>query len=226
MLRTLLACTLLTSCSEYDFDTDKFAGPPPFDTAGTPEPGDDPDPDGPTEPTGSTDPTTPELEPPPGYLDGDCLEGMVAEVMDDEIYVLSWDPVSAATGIVATEAGWYHIYNIHIVESGDSQRNESAAFRVRSVSYPDGLPLWGNCGAYWVVADADNDGPPPGTRTYIGTFWLDVGTNDLEMAHYCPLYRDGWCESFHDEQPDSTCDSGNVNSVHFTGYGLCIIPAE
>ncbi len=46
--------------------------------------------------------------------------------------------------------------------------------------------------------------------------WLDVGTNDLEMAHYCPLYRDGWCESFHDEEPDSTCDSGNVKSVRFT----------
>ncbi|HCP45240.1 MAG TPA: hypothetical protein DIU15_04330 [Deltaproteobacteria bacterium] len=168
-----------------------------------------------------------EEEPPPLKLN-ECPEGAVATFAPDEIYVLSWQD-QWAEGTLSTDAeGWYHVYDFSVAESGDSQWNETVSFRVTNATNPTGAPYWENCDGEWWVEDADNDGsPPPGAVLYIGTFWLDSGDNSLQMNHYCPVYRDGNCTSFHrDEVPESTCDSGNVNSAHFLGEGICLVEAH
>ena len=78
-----------------------------------------------------------------------------------------------------------------------------------------------------MVGDVDNYGPPSASRLYIGTFWMDAGPNTLQMDHYCPQYRAGACPGHHiTADSGSTCDSGNINSVHFEGYAVCLVPVD
>ncbi len=190
-------------------------------------PGDSDDPGDPyDEDTG--DPSGDPSDGPPGtILEGDCPEGTVATFDSDEIYVLSWDP-TVATGVLSTDySGWYNVYDYSIAESGSSQTNESAYFRITNAASSEGKPYWSNCEDEWVVQDADNDGFPSDSRIYIGTFWLEAGANTLYMYHYCVLYRDGYCPEFHiTDDSSSTCDSDGANSVHFEGEGLCLVSAD
>ena len=215
-------------------DSDFPADDPDDDDSGAPgdsdEPVEDPDdtedePD--DDPPGGAPNDPPDDEPPAVFINDDCAFGDLAEFSEEQIYVLSWDPVEASGTLVAPHADWYHVYNESIVESGSSQRNESAYFRVPNTGNPSGVPAYSNCGNDYVVADADNYGFPSGSVIYIGTFWLESGSNTLTMYHYCPLQRAGQCGSFHDTADSSaTCSSSNANSVHFYGHGLCLVTAR
>ncbi|HJN76253.1 MAG TPA: hypothetical protein QGF58_20155 [Myxococcota bacterium] len=220
----MLILGLSLSCSDYSY-FNKNDATEPWDSGGNPGVGDDSG--GDDSGGGGGDPSPdpwddyddpPDGDPPDRF--GDCDEG-IESVSEDTIYVLSWDPTEMEGSITAPAEGWYHIYSDSIAESGGSQRNESAFFRVENASNPSGVPRWANCGYEWIVQDADNDGFPGGSRIYIGTFWLDEGDNDLVMHHYCPLYRSGNCPTFHIEG-EAQCDSSNVNSVHYYGTGICI----
>jgi|GEM_PF-3509818 len=167
------------------------------------------------------DPPTPEV--PPEIVE-DCDTSVTASFESDEIYVLSWSSTSATGTLISPASGWFHLYDTSLSESGASQFNESAYLRIASSLRPDGTPYFGNCGDDWVVQDSDNFGVlPTESRIYVGTFWLDEGENTLTMHHYCPLYRSGECPDLHfEDDPGGTCDSDNVNSVHYGGYGICI----
>ncbi len=235
----LLGLALAGCGTENGFKTDpEDGGPPATDTGGpdtttTTTPSDPPTGTDPSTGTGSgaTPPDNddydapPDLVAPPSDTRDACGSGVYATMTDPEIWVGASSSSSRleTTTIVAPVAGWFDLYNTHIVESGDRQWNESAYFRVTNATNPDGYPLLANCVDDWVVVDLDNAGPPPGTRVYIGTFWLDVGDNTLEMRHYCDRYLAGECTSLHiPDDPNSTCDSGNINSVHFYGDGICL----
>ncbi|MCP4810825.1 MAG: hypothetical protein GY913_11415 [Proteobacteria bacterium] len=171
-------------------------------------------------PDGPDDPDEPPRGDPPDDF-GDCDNGIEAP-SPSEIYVLSWTDTDTEGVITAPLKGWYDVYSDSIAESGSSQTNESAYFRIPNGANPAGTPAWSNCDSDWIVQDADNSGFPGG-RIYIGTFWLAEGENKLEMHHFCPLQRSGACDSLHITSDSSgTCDSGNVNSVHFYGSGICI----
>ena len=173
-----------------------------------------------TPPTTDTD-TLPQVPPPPTLED--CPSGLIATMDLAEIWVGSIDPPFASATLDSPTAGWYHLYNEHVAESGDGQWKESAYLRVINAGAPSGHPLFANCGADWIVVDLDNLGPASGTQTYVGTFWLEAGANTLEMRHYCERYRNGECASLHiADDPDSACDTDNINSVHFVGSGVCL----
>jgi hypothetical protein len=150
-----------------------------------------------------------------------------ASFIDEEIYVLSWDETEASGTLMAPQGAWYHVYTTSIMESGDKQWNESAYFRVSNATRPTGTPVWSNCGVDWVVPDLDNHSSPGNAKIYVGTFWLDQGANTLTMLHYCPRYRDGECTAFHNtEDPETTCEASDSNSVHFDGGGSCVVLAD
>ena len=70
-----------------------------------------------------------------------------------------------------------------------------------------------------VAADA-----AAGSRQYMGTFWLVAGGNELQINHFCPLVRTGFCTQFHNTQDaGSTCDTHNPNSVHVQAEGICLV---
>ena len=169
--------------------------------------------------------THPPTGSPPDKTRSSC-EGVSASFSPGEIYVLSWSNTSASGTLTAPQQGWYHVFNQNVAESGASQRNESAYFRVTNATHPSGEPRWGNCGDDWVLPDKDNNGSTA-LFYYIGTFWLDSGDNALTMHHYCPDYRSGSCTWMHDGQDsEATCESDNPNSVHFNGDGLCVAVAN
>ncbi len=214
----------LVGCSDYQFSTEHQEGH--SDETGLVG-GDDEDPDS----GGQDDPDEDPPDDPPDRIIEDCDGGSLATLPTGEMAVLSWDPTEAAGELVTSKAGWYHVYDFTIAESGSSQTNETARLRVKNSGNPEGLPAFGNCpgqdgGEDWWVVDADNDGDlPEGSRIYVGTFWLEAGTNQVEMSHFCPTWRGGECDSLHITQSSgSTCDSGGVNSVHFLGEGICLVP--
>jgi hypothetical protein len=243
MVPTLL---LLFSCVDYDLHDPEDAGagssatPPGLQDSDvderdpwldTSDPGDSrdsgepPDEDPPEDDDPPWDYTHPPKGEPPERTRGSCEDGTSASFSPGEIYVLSWSDTTASGTLHAPEEGWYHVFNQNVAESGATQRNESAYFRVTNSTHPSGKPRWSNCGDDWVLPDQDNNGTTA-LYYYIGTFWLDAGDNALAMHHYCPEYRTGTCTWMHDGQDsDKTCDSGNVNSVHFVGSGLCVTDA-
>jgi hypothetical protein len=185
----------------------------------TPDPSDGPEvppddglpPDEPGDPTG----------------DASCDEGTLAAWAPGEVAQLSWDPAPAEAVLDSPLTGWFHVYDLAIAESGPSQRNESAFLRIPNDLRPDGEPALANCGLDWLTADLDNDGPlPADTTQYLGTFLLVEGPNRVEIHHFCGLYRQGYCEAFHDMvDAGSLCDTSNPNSVHVTGLAVCLEPA-
>ncbi len=228
----------LLACSDYEFSgsTSNASGEQTTWTDDDAQGGDDDDggggagDSGHTEGTpdtpGDTDTAVPDEPEIPTELLLDGCDGATA-TLSSELVVMSWDPTTESGTLDAPVSGQYHLYDYAIIESGASQTNESAYVRVTNSVNTDGAPLFTNCGDDWVVVDADNTSSlPTGSRQYVGTFSLVEGENDLTISHYCPLYRDGQCESFHDATSGGTCDSSNVNSVHFTGEGICLILAE
>ncbi|MEZ4322028.1 MAG: hypothetical protein R3F61_31440 [Myxococcota bacterium] len=165
-------------------------------------------------------------EPEDEYRDDACDGGIFVDFAPGEIYVLSWNDTEAFGEITVPTDGVYEIWNTSIAESGGSQRNESGFVLVPNALNPSGEPLFANCDGVRILDDADNDGPlPAGTTRYVGTFPLEAGVNLVEFHHYCPLYRTGACTQFHDSVDSSkTCDSDNVNSVHFMPEQLCLYP--
>lgn len=207
-------------------------GPPvdSGDPGGDDDPDDPVDDDDPVDPDDTGDPGDPFDPPdddPPALIPEECPRGAEASFSPDEIYVLSWDPTQATGTLTSPSSDWFHIYNTSIFESGSSQWNESAYFRVTNSTVSHGLPAFSNCRSDWIVGDGDNSGFPSATLIYVGTFWLDRGDNTLTMNHYCPRYRAGECTSFHNSADSgTTCDSGDANSVHFSGHGICVIRAD
>jgi hypothetical protein len=168
---------------------------------------------------------------PEPWLD-DCPEGSYS-VTDfegdgggDEIYVLSWDNTEADATLWSPVSGLFAVYDSYVYESGASQTNESGFIRIRNSDNPEGAPTTPNCGLDFIVQDSDNDGDPPAPLTYLGTFDLVAGANDLTLYHFCPLFRQGYCSAFHVGDPgaDSGCDSGGANSIHLVGEGICLVP--
>lgn len=198
---------LLIACVDYDLGSKDDVGHPYADSG-----------------TGTD---TVEL-PPELVRDDPCPEDVNATFGPGEIYVKSWDRQTDTGVLTAAEAGLYHVYDFTVAESGASQFNESAYFRITNASNPGGQPALQNCRDEWVVQDIDNDGAMGrGQRLYIGTFPLEAGDNDLEMHHFCPLVRDGACPDLHLlDDPAGTCDSDNPNSAHFNGEGLCLVRAD
>ncbi len=228
-----IAAVLLGGCSEYEVSTDQPAlgdddgalGPGAGDGSGDGSGqggfGDGwGDGDGGADGGGELQWHEPEI-----FIDDDCADGIVVSWLSGEIAVLSWD--EPRTGqMEVPQAGTYDVYDIAIAESGDRQWNESAYLRIPSGARPHGLPLFGNCNDEWIVQDPDNLGPlPAGTAMYMGTFRLDQGVVDVELHHLCPMVRNGTCTSMHNtDDPGSTCDTDNPNSVHLTGAALCLRP--
>lgn len=132
----------------------------------------------------------------------------------DYTKVLSYD----ITGFTGT-SGYYDLFKSEVAESGPSQRNESAYFRVVNTVNPKGTPeaSVANCGDEYIVEDYDNQGLVP-DRVYLGTFWIESGqVNVLEMRHYCAIQAQ--CPQFLDEQ--WSCNR-SANSIHFyTGTLTC-----
>ncbi|MFT5684230.1 MAG: hypothetical protein ACI8RZ_005171 [Myxococcota bacterium] len=222
-MRALLALSL-SGCTEYAFQQ-----PTSSSEGDSGLPGDNsdiPEHEGETDSGDDYDPAIVEEGPPESLLT-DCADGTLA-TFSSPIYVLSSDPITATGELNADSAGWYHVYDYTIAESGASQRNETAYFRITNGAEPEGLPYFGNCGDEWLVMDADNEGDlAEGTRIYIGTFYLETGANQLTMTHFCDLVREGSCGEYELLDSDQTCDvTGNPNSVHFDGEGICLVPAK
>jgi len=230
----ILSVAVLVSCVEYELegpgrvdvnrpDTDTVSDPP-IDTEIPDTENNEPDPPNPDPPI-NTDPPT-DVDPPSEHIDN-CPDGATATLAAG-VYVTSWDRTQIPGSIEAETGGWYHLYDYALSESGSSQPNESGYLRSPNGTNPDGQPHWGNCGSDWIQPDQDNSGPPPaGLRAYLGTFWLDEGTNAFTFYHYCPLYRAGQCGEFHNTGfGDGTCFTDNWNSVHFDGHGICIVLAS
>lgn len=131
--------------------------------------------------------------------------------------------------------GWYHFYSFSGVDSGARQTNESLYLRIPSSAVPDGAPRAANCGSDWILKDADNGPPlPAGTRLYAGTFFIDSGTRQLEVNHFCPIVRnEGRCLDLQDTTVSHTLctvpypgeHSSRDNSVSIIGAAVCLIPA-
>ncbi len=227
MFRATFFCSaaLLIGCSEYDLSSksDPLDEPLVTSPTGTGT--------GTATGTGTGGTGTGETQtngwPPDDFGDEDRASGVLGTWLSGEIAVMSWDGGPALGQLEAPLAGHYHVYDLSIAESGAGQWNESAFIRIPNSANPSGLPNLGNCDGDFVVEDPDNVNPvPTGSTLYLGTFQLDAGINEVELWHYCPVYRDGDCPTLHiPDDPGSTCDSSNVNSVHFTGTAVCLVPA-
>jgi len=243
---TILPLFIVGGCVDYEFHTPADLSAPLMDTglrgsATTPssDTGDD---TGDTGDSGHTHPDSGQGVDPPGndgpnfgsppdgdvpdtYISDDCEGGADVAMSPDTLVVLGWDPITDTGTLTAPSGGFYDLYDTSIAESGASQWNESAYLRVSNTTNPAGLPNWGNCGSDWVVVDADNHGFPGSSLIYLGTFWLDPGVNTLTLLHYCERQRAGECGSLHiTDDPGSTCDTSNANSVHVEAQGICAKP--
>ena len=185
-----------------------------------------PEPVLPPEPEPEPDPG-PDPDPPGDLLHGCDSPSATATWGDGEVWVSTTGSMTRRGNLDVSETGLFHIYSAYSAESGATQMNESAYYRIENDTAPDGLPLYGNCGDEWVVRDMDNDEPwAPGDYLYIGTFFLEEGDNDLELNHYCELFSAGECAEFHvDEDETSTCPSSNPNSAHFSG-DVCLLAVD
>jgi hypothetical protein len=164
---------------------------------------------------------------PPEFLE-DCTNPAASAAWGDgEIYVSTTGLTTRSGTLMVSETGLFHIYTAYSAESGASQQNESAYYRIENEDAPSGLPAFANCGEEWVVQDVDNAEPwGEDELLYIGTFQLTAGANLLKLNHYCVLYERGLCEELHfDEVESSTCPSDNPNSAHFSGQ-LCLLAAD
>jgi hypothetical protein len=177
-------------------------------------------------PSGSCDgPDDPPTDAPPDPIPDPtaCAATPPVTITGGTTYVLSTGRTTDTRTIRATVAGWYHLYDAYVAESGTSQWNESAYLRVTNARNPSGLPASGNCNGDFVVVDNDNSGTRP-SMVFMGTFWLEAGNNTLTFAHYCPRQRAGHCPEHHNPTPTwSTCSSGQGNSAHLDLRAFCAI---
>ena len=164
---------------------------------------------------------------PPPYNEEGCEDEEAVNWSPAELIVGSWKPVTASGTVQVDVAGWYAIFDTALSESGSSQTNETGILQISNAGNPDGWPLFGNCGDWWIVTDSDNDGSPPSTPVYLGTFWLESGENPVTLHHYCTVYRSGQCTDFHNDTPsEGHCNSSNWNSIHMLAKGVCLTSLE
>jgi hypothetical protein len=178
------------------------------------------------EDTGESDPVDPPE--PPVEVIHDCDSSVAGATWSDgEIWVATTSATTRSGELMVSDTGRFHVYSPFSAESGATQLNESAFYRIENEVSPDGRPQFGNCGEDWIVQDADNDETwTEGDYIYLGTFDLVEGANTLRLNHYCLMYWEGECLDLHfAEDPSSVCDSPNPNSAHFSGE-LCLVPAE
>ena len=221
-----------------DVDDDDTGGPyddgdPDDDDVGTDDDDDDGDDDD-SDPNSDDDDANPgddDDDEPEEWLD-ECPENAVpitdfyADDGGDGIYTLSWGPTEMDATLETPVAGMYAVYDTYVYESGGSQTNESGFVRIRNSGNPDGAPVSPNCGLDYIVQDSDNSGTPPAPLVYLGTFELAAGANELTLYHYCALFRQGYCSTFHIGDPGATsgCDGSGANSIHLEGEGICLVP--
>ena len=159
----------------------------------------------------------------PPYNEEDCAQEEPVSWSPAELIVGSWNSVSASGAVHVATAGWYAIFDTALSESGSSQTNETGILQISNAANPDGWPLFGNCGDWWIVADSDNGGSPSDTPVYLGTFWLESGENQVTLYHYCTVYRSGQCPEFHNDTPaGGHCESSNWNSIHMQANEICL----
>ena len=160
--------------------------------------------------------------------DEDCPNGVSATVTDSDgdgwVVITTSDTEDWAIINVPVD-GVYEIYDSQLAESGSSQMNESGYITVTNSVNPSGYPVSPNCGLYYVLGDSDNNGTPA-SSIYVGTFSMMAGEDNLlTLHHYCPMYQDGHCTSFHNGDPNtgSGCNTSNANSLHMDLDGICIV---
>lgn len=160
--------------------------------------------------------------------DDDCPNGVSATVTDSDgdgwVVITTSDPEDWAIVNVPVD-GVYEIYDTQLSESGASQMNETSYITVSNSVNPVGLPVTANCDSRWIVGDTDNNGTPV-DPIYVGTFSMMASEDNLlTLHHYCPLYQNGQCPSFHNGDPNtgSGCNTNNANSVHMDLDGICIV---
>jgi hypothetical protein len=83
------------------------------------------------------------------------------------------------------KAGYYRISAEAWFNSGDDQRNESFYILVRHTNGTISSPRDGNAGVYMVVED--EAGAPHTSTRDCGTFYLDAGTNTIDLHHYAKI---------------------------------------
>lgn len=83
------------------------------------------------------------------------------------------------------KAGYYRISAEAWFNSGDDQKNESFFILVRHGNGTISSPRDGNAGVYKVIAD--EPGPPHTSTRDAGVFYLDAGTNMIDMHHYAKI---------------------------------------
>jgi hypothetical protein len=181
-----------------------------------------------TAPWSNGDPAEPPpYEAPPAPSIGeDCAAagGILAQLDDDEVDVLSHEGTVEIRTLTSGVSGWYDLYDRSMAHSGTGEWNESAMVRILNAGNPSGLPVLANCGANQVTLDPDNTGDPGDELLYLGTFWFELGENTLELEHLCPTVRAGSCaelESLDDD--DTTCAADDGNSAHLDGERLCMV---
>jgi len=83
------------------------------------------------------------------------------------------------------KAGYYRISAEAWFNSGDDQKNESFYILVRHTNGTVSSPRDGNAGVYMVVED--EAGAPHTSTSACGSFYLDAGTNMIDMHHYAKI---------------------------------------
>jgi hypothetical protein len=224
-MRTLVPFLLLTACSEYDLGQPLPPEQPPSESGN--EQAEEEEEAVEEEAVEEEEPGETEQERvPEDFGTVDCEDGVTATWLSGELAALSYDTDPSIGMLNSTLTGNFHVYDIVPAESGAAQWNESMYLRVTNTTESIGMPVRENCGGDFIVVDADNQGDlPAGTTQYLGTFWLEAGDNNVEVWHACPRMRDGECPDQHiEDEPSSTCDSTNINSVHLTGQAICLVP--
>ena len=160
--------------------------------------------------------------------DDDCPNGVSATVTDSDgdgwVVITTSDPEDWAIVNVPVD-GVYEIYDSQLSESGSSQMNETSYITVSNSVNPVGLPVAANCDSRWIIGDTDNVSTPV-DPIYVGTFSMMASEDNLlTLHHYCPLYQNGQCPSFHNGDPNSGsgCNTNDANSVHMDLDGICIV---
>lgn len=95
-----------------------------------------------------------------------------------------YNKLNAAT-VEISKAGYYRITAEAWFNSGDDQKNESFYILVRHTNGTTSSPRDGNAGVYMVVED--EAGAPHTSTRDCGAFYLDAGTNNIDMHHYAKI---------------------------------------
>ncbi len=94
----------------------------------------------------------------------------------------------SALGVATVQirkAGFYRIFSEVWFNSGDDQKNESFYLLARHSNGTQSSPRDSNAGVYLVVAD--EPGTPHTSTRDSGTFYLEAGSNTIDVHHYAKI---------------------------------------